>query len=198
MATSDIIMEAAQRIMAGEKIGAVLSDTGLKYSPVWLTARWLELTAEAPELFLAEPTAAVAVKLREEEGCSWGEIAVRFSQAAPRSFPESRVRAWFKQASGVRSEGLRIGKGGRWFAGEEEFYMDVLRKPGTQIPADMPIAIAREVATKVDRDTITQGLLSLQVKELKALMADHGIKFKVGMTKAQMIRAIRSAQKATV
>jgi hypothetical protein len=192
MANTDIIMEAAERVFAGEKIGAVLAETGLKYSPVWLTARWLELTAESPELFVAEPTAAKAVALRDQ-GCSWGEIAVRFSPSAPRAFPESRVRAWFKEESGLKSQGLRTGRGGRYFAGRPEFYDGELVRPGTEIPKDMPIEVAVSVATLIDHET--QELLALGIKELRAMAKGLGIKTG-SFTKAQLIRAIRTARKA--
>lgn len=207
MAKSDTvaIQEAVERLLGGDKIKDVLADTGLHYSPVWLAWRKAVLTAEAPELFVtaevkASP-AALALEIADlrdkpqphpgqaDQQCSWGEIAVRCQM------PESRVRKLYTENTTLRSQGLRKGKGGRWFADFQGFYENELVKPGTEIPKGMTIEVAKEIAPTVDQEAQRE-LLNLTHKELVALAKDYGIKVPGRSTTFQVARLIRLERKA--
>lgn len=84
-----------------------------------------------PESLTAK--AALVAKLREA-GQSWGVISVRLRE------PESRTRADFTEATGLRSKGMRIGKGGRWVANDRSFYVGADRaKLGKELTTARPI-----------------------------------------------------------
>jgi hypothetical protein len=73
----------------------------------------------------------IVVKLRLEDECSWGEIAVRMGLS------ESYIRSCFRKAEGhMKDRGLRIGKGGRPVFGALELYTEHRAAEGAQIPVD--------------------------------------------------------------
>ncbi len=152
-ASTTELAAAAARIAAGETRKAVQADTGLNYSQLWLYTRRQEVQGTSLDLaqvttaatggdaqamsdlmmkirVLRQPTfnRALNGELTEVKGVSWGEIAVRCN------LPESRVRSLFLQQTGIKSEGQRIGKGGRYVTDDPALYQGNLRITGLAIP----------------------------------------------------------------
>jgi orotidine-5'-phosphate decarboxylase len=181
---STTTLEIARTMRAeGVAWSKVLEETGLNYSQAWLYVERTNLPADLDleAAFQADPKATVAAA--RAEGNSWGLIAVRCN------VPESQVRKQFKNGSGLLSQGLRIGKGGRFFLGEPELYVAELNKPGTAIAAesDLPLRTRAITASR------SQRMIHLDMKELKALAADYGIDTSKMNRKAQLVKAIISA-----
>ncbi len=165
----------------GAKWPEILSATGFSHSRAELI--WMDHVLPAAErqrcqaMIKADGLPKAAQTLRSE-GLSWGEIAVRAGK------PEGQVRTAFKEATGLKSQGQRIAKGGRFYLAEGVLYQDSLKPTGTDIPKD---AKGREGARL---SAVTQRLMNLELKELKGLAADHGVK---GTTKASLVIAIKKA-----
>lgn len=141
--TQEILAAAAAELEAGNTIKEVLSrprneagDT-LTYSQFWLyVAR--EKVAGGPLDFAGEVTGDKIVE-RRNQGFSWGEIAVQAN------LPESRIRKLFADATGVKSQGLRTGQGGRFLRDDQVFYTGGDRRvTGTAIPVEKSVAATRE------------------------------------------------------
>lgn len=135
----------------GIVITKALEEVAIKYSRGWLILRRAWLEAFQPKL-LWSPTAAQVAKAQKtfgdtdpkwlerhvygpkcselrDEGCSWGEIAVRVGKS------ESYCRKAFEAADGTkRSVGLRIGKGGRFAADRPDLYQENRKAEGAQVP----------------------------------------------------------------
>lgn len=148
--TLEVLSEAYDAYVAGAKIKEVLAlefagedgepDT-LTYSQFWYFQQSMELTDDQRIVgSLDDAEVMVAVATARNEGDSWGRIAVRCQK------PENAIRNAFKAATGLRSQGLRVGKGGRWFLNDQELYAGDLVKPGTAIPADTPLANVHALA----------------------------------------------------
>lgn len=128
------------------------AGTEVGYSRGWLVVRWAYLAQNEPDTLVDtaayisgqfkkaetdgksgefDPKSALqqlVIRMRDSEGISWGEIAVRLQM------PESRVRSAYRH-NGIRKDlGLRIGKGGRFAYDAGELYTDNRRKEGAQIP----------------------------------------------------------------
>lgn len=177
----ELLAHAFELHQAGTPVKAILAETGLGYSQMWLHVRRCEIVAAGLDV---EPTSDSVVDLRQA-GHSWGEIAVRCG------IPESRVRKLFSETTGTRSEGLRIGKGGRHFYDEAgaPLYQENLKATGTAIP----------VGTLYDGAIMEAGfqrLLALEVNELKAMAEEAGVKFAKTTTKAVLVKRLRDAAKA--
>lgn len=166
----------------GAKWPEILQATGFSHSRAELI--WMDHVLPSAErdrcrkLVKDQGLGPASVALRAE-GHSWGEIAVRVGHG------EGKVRTAFRDASGNKSQGQRIGKGGRYYLAEGVLYQDTLRPTGTVIPKD---AVGREGARFC---AATQRLMNLEFSELKNLAKDHGIN-KV-TTKAQAVTAIVKA-----
>jgi len=112
-------------------------------------------------------------------GQSWGLIGVRFNR------PESLVRRWFKE-SGTKSEGLRIGKGGRWLLNEPALYNGDRAVTGINLPAPMKRSEIRGYAARLD----AMENLPSNRSELQALAKELGLKLGGGNAAlAERIRA---------
>lgn len=177
--TVKILEAALASYREGTPIKSILVETGLNYSQAWLYIR----TAECKEagLMVEEVNGSAIAELRAS-GFSWGEIAVRCQ------LPESRVRKMFTENSGQRSQGLRIGKGGRFFydEGGAPLYTDELKATGTIIPEGALYEGA--IAASVE-----QRLIHRDVNELRAMAEEAGVKFSKSSTKAVLAKRLRDA-----
>jgi hypothetical protein len=124
---------------AGATQAEILAATELNEAQ-WVAFRWtLEMLADPKRYggFIkgsSETALAAQIIAARDAGQSWGMIFVRCQM------PESRVRRIFKEASGIDSAGLRIGKGGRYLADEPRFYMGADRpKAGTELVPNKPV-----------------------------------------------------------
>lgn len=182
--TIEILNSALELHQAGTPIKAILEATGLNYSQAWYFIRSAELREAGYEF--PEFTVKACAAMREE-GLSWGEIAVRFQK------PESQIRKAWTEATGLKSQGQRIGKGGRFFYGDRgaPLYAEALKAPGTDIPKGAHYGEAIEAAEQEN------GLLKQDITELRALATEKGIRFSKKATKAQLVRKIRAAELAT-
>ena len=110
---------AAEMIAEGMPIAKVLEATGMSYSPVWCYSTWSRNRDEGKLVDLSglsQSEADAAIKVIREEGNSWGDIACLVSRT------ENACRKSYERASNIRSEGTRIGHGGRYLADREELY----------------------------------------------------------------------------
>lgn len=155
----------------------ILEATGLNYSQAWYFVESQRMR-EAGELVEGEITPQTIVDLRAAKH-SWGTIAVMCQ------LPESRVRRMFTEASNLKSQGLRIGKGGRYFYGYsgEPLYSGELRPTGTAIPKDAKLEGALMAAD-------TQRMIHEDIKTLRAKADELGISYKPRATKAQLVKLI--------
>lgn len=141
--TQEILEAARLELENGATIKQVLAtprtkegDT-LTYSQFWLYVNRFKVAGTDLD-FAGEVTGDKIVE-RRNDGYSWGEIAIQAN------VPESRVRKLFAEATGVRSEGLRTGQGGRFLRDDQVFYTGGDRRvAGTAIPVEKPVAQTRE------------------------------------------------------
>lgn len=164
---------------ANTPMKAILAETGLNYSQAWYFIRSAELRA-TDKLETGEITPQVISDLRSA-GHSWGEVAVRCQ------LPESRIRKMFSEATGLKSQGQRIGKGGRFYYGPisgQPLYADTLKPTGTSIPVGAHLAEAVECAQE-------QRMIHWDIKEIRSLAQEMGLNTKG--TKAQLVRRIKAA-----
>jgi hypothetical protein len=93
------------------------------YNPAWAKLA----TPEAQAKWVAQ---------QRQAGLSWGQISVATGNnplaPQPGAVTEATVRKLFAKATGLASEGLRKGRGGRWLAGEQRFYLGNRRGFGVQ------------------------------------------------------------------
>lgn len=179
------LQAAHERLVAGDSMKAVLDESGLHYSPVWLFHTHHTLATESRVEF----TPANVARLRNKEQCSWGLIAVRCSDAASEfpNVPESRVRAVFATHTGTRSQGLRNGAGGRYYV-DPRFYEGDLVTHGTQHPAEAP----RPTGQVAERAAM---LVKLEHTALLAMAGKAGLKVAKVATKAEVVSAILRAER---
>jgi hypothetical protein len=126
--TPEQVAEAIAMKDSGATFKQVQKATGLNYSQVWLP--WFRLhNADRlidPEASNYKNTLARARGfVRDGAGfkrnmalpeTSWGELSALIG------LPESRIRRTFEEYTNVDSEGLRMGRGGRWLQDEPSFY----------------------------------------------------------------------------
>lgn len=173
------LVAASEALANGTPMKDVLEATGLNYSQAWYFHTRRQLEAEGA----TQPFSAEAVVELRDAGESWGLIAVRLGVA------ESQVRRSFAATTANRSQGLRIGKGGRWFTGEagQPFYAETLKRTGTTIPVGAPISVAREVLAPAQNS-----LVKKDTAELRRIAKGLGIALGK-KTNAQLAIAIRKA-----
>jgi hypothetical protein len=127
--TTEMLEFVAQARAAGsswpEAFEACTAEYGSapSYGPAWLYCERLSMDPKDH----IDPT-GVAITEARNAGDSWGRISVRAN------LPESRVRRLFEETSGVRSQGLRNGNGGRFFRSEPAFYQGEAHRTGTAFP----------------------------------------------------------------
>lgn len=149
----------------------------LNYSQFWLYCQSQTLPAEA---FItategSDPWFAAITRCRNA-GDSWGLIAVKCRA------PEGRVRKAFAAATGLRSQGLRVGKGGRYLDNDPVLYAGSAVKTGTAIPT---------TAKRAEfRDFVTSGLEALPDDELRRRAGLHGFKVTPKTKRALLIAMV--------
>lgn len=146
----------------------------LNYSQFWLYCQSQTLPQEA---FITATEGSDpwfrAIEKARAAGDSWGLIAVKCRA------PEGRVRKAFSTASGLRSQGLRVGKGGRYLDNDPVLYAGSAVKTGTAIPT---------TAKRAEfRDFVTSGLEALPDDELRRRAALHGFKVSPKTKRAVLI-----------
>lgn len=125
------VLERALKLhREGKRLKEILELTGLNYSQAWLYITDADLSP-SQRVKAKDATSQTVKQLRDDDQLSWGLISVMMGYKA---FPESRVRKMYEEASGLRSQGLRIGHGGRYLNGDPVLYADDRRKPGIALP----------------------------------------------------------------
>lgn len=134
--------EITETAPEGERLSHSQLEIAIVHLHIAPTAAARACTREACPWYgpkLAQPEsltvkAAQVAKLRTE-GQSWGVIACRYNE------PETRTRRDFEEATGTRSKGMRIGKGGRWVQNDQRFYTGADRaKLGKELTRSAPIS----------------------------------------------------------
>lgn len=117
---------------------------------------------------------------------SWGFMAVLETFGTGKKVSESAVRAAFKEASATKSQGQRIGRGGRFYFGDPGavLYEDVLKPTGTVIPADTPRTL--EAATPHSHE---QRFTNLPHEGQNHIGEQIHIPWAKGMSRAQWMKA---------
>lgn len=136
--SQEVMKQAHKLRAAGRNHKEIMAETGLSHSQ--MEREFMRADIENSVIaggFLKVPETltekAVTVARLRNEGESWGLISVRFNE------PESRTRKGFAEATGMDSAGMRIGKGGRYLAGDPRFYTGSDRaKLGTELVATVP------------------------------------------------------------
>lgn len=190
---NDVEAQAVAMKAEGAKMKQIMAETGLNHSQAERAIMKATITDAEVQAFgegHADLASAVKAARKGSAPLSWGPISIMASRYFGGEISESAARRAFTEATGLKHQGQRIGKGGRFYYGDGELYVDTLRPTGTDIPKD---AVGREAARL---SAITQRMLGLDMAELKALAADYGVEVKKGMTKARIVQAIRKAQQA--
>lgn len=169
--SNEILTTAANMKDEGVATAQILAETGLNYSQFWLFWARRHLEANNPELICRlEPTdpkiPGLIVEARNVEGefSSWGWLSVRFGM------PESRVRKTFEQKANIHSDGLRIGKGGRFVEDRGEYYVDENRKHGVVTP----VGERHKVPGRSD-EALAEKLAGMRVGQINALLKAAGL-----------------------
>ncbi len=175
----ETLQEAADAIAGGMTRKAAQQKFDLNYSQLWLFTRRAEIVEAGLDV---EATAENVRELRKDASLSWGEIACRCG------VPESKVRKLFTETTDLKSQGQRIGKGGRFYYGERgaPLYEAELRPTGTDIPKGAKYEGAITAA-------VGQRLIHLEISELRTTFKDYTGKDAGKRTKAQLVVAIRKA-----
>lgn len=163
----------------------IMEATGLNHSQVELHLIAARLTDEDYNAFAAggdtlQAQVVAARKSNRPGWSSWGVLSVLAGE------PESKVRKLWADSTGLKSAGLRIGRGGRWYYRDGELYAEVLKPTGTEIPVGTNHEGARVEAQR-------QRLFKLEWDSLKRVGERYGVQFKKGQTKVTFARAIWKA-----
>lgn len=188
--TTDQFDQAFAAHKAGATVKQICADTGLNYSQLWRFCESRKLD-EAGFEFYTELDPETVKELRDQ-GLSWGSVAVRFRLSDAHQAlgcPEGSVRSAFTKATGLKSQGQRIGKGGRFYYGYsgQPLYAGELRPTGTDIPKDAKLGDALICAE-------SQRMVGWDIQDVRAKATELGISLKAGKknrTKAQLIGLIR-------
>jgi hypothetical protein len=160
-------------------------DADLSHSQAefhWLRTQPVAEGGMAELVGKTDPTPAAIRKLREN-GESWGRIAVHCDR------PEGTVRKLYAEGTGNKSQGQRIGKGGRFYYGSNgmPLYAEVLKATGTVISVT-----EKGLEPAIQAATEQRELLNAEVSELRDIYKAELKKVAPkGFTKAQLAIAIR-------
>ena len=181
---TELANKAVTLRLEGHGVEAVRAATGLTghtQEPLLDWFRYYVVEGGQP----MEPTPANVAELRNS-GLSWIRIAVRVGTGEPYTWlPESRVRRLYTEATGKAHEGLRTGKGGRWLGGQQELYLEALKRTGTELtPEQVRSVEARTQASAQQR------LMAKGVAELRKLAKEAGIKVSSNATPAQLAKRL--------
>jgi len=179
-------------VLKDKAAGLSLSKIGAKYNlnhtqVDWITYRDriteadLEAWATIDPKYLEQCPNGTELQLRVLQGrdrkISWGMMAVL------QECPESTIRKAYAAVTTLRSQGQRIGKGGRYFMQQPVLYEDVLRPTGTQIPVDAPLASAKNLS-------IRQRIERLSFDSQDALGAKFGMPYQKGTSRTAWLKAV--------
>lgn len=103
----------------------------------------------------------------EGTALSWGRIgiAIGWYDPATGKSPEGRIRTVFGRATGLASEGTRIGRGGRWLSDDRLLYVGNHKGIGVEDPK--PRLVDR-AALAAGADTYTSKVAALAAKQATA------------------------------
>lgn len=139
-ATTEVLATASALRANGRNHKEIMAETGLSHSQMERHFMAEDLTTGAisggfwaqPESLTVKATQIAKARL---DGESWGLISVRYQE------PESRTRKHFAEASGLRTEGMRTGKGGAFLRHDPTFYSGGDRaKLGSELKAGLAIS----------------------------------------------------------
>lgn len=135
--------ELAANVLADKEEGLTSAQLMEKYelnhSQVDLIVYTLRATDDVVEAYMNSGTSmGERTVAGRKEAHSWGFMAVLETIGTGRKVSESAIRNAFKATSDTKSEGQRIGRGGRFYMVEPVLYQDELKPTGTVIPADAP------------------------------------------------------------
>lgn len=179
----------------GGTVKAICAETGLNYSQLWRFCESRKLDEAGFEFYTELAGKEEIVADLRKSGFSWGSIAVRFRLTDAHQAlgcPEGKIRKAFETATGLKSQGQRIGKGGRFFYGYsgQPLYAGELRPTGTDIPKDAKLDGALLAAEE-------QRMVGWDISLVRAKAEELGIELKTAKgknkTKAVLIGAIRKA-----
>lgn len=185
----------------------ITSETGLNASQAWcfLTRQQIERVYQGQDLkgvasaAMAKPKnvdgtdsaemtefkRAIA-QARNEDNQSWGLIGVRAER------PEGLVRRLYKEQTGRHSQGLRIGKGGRWLLNDQVLYNGDRKASGIALAASMRRPEFHAFALRLDAIEAEEGDLTTKSHEELVQMA-KAMKVGAGGKKEALIFRIREA-----
>lgn len=179
---------------AGEKYPAICKLTGLSYGHAWNAIRYSEVAASKLFVPEAQRTGQKVAQMRDSGNMSWGEILIRFDvhPAKPGKYTEGAVRRMYKEATGISSQGLRKGHGGRFLLGKqgERLYRGGDRKrAGIAIEAGLTRQQIAERAAALDEKTTK---LTVGSRAAKAVVVAK----KVGAAKSTSTPVKKAAKQA--
>jgi hypothetical protein len=160
--------------------------TDLNYSQLWVIIN----DAELPDNLRVKEkdrTPATVRKLRSED-VSWGMIALRFGID---EYPEGRIRRMFEEATGDKSQGQRIGHGGRFLLGEPRLYAGDRRRPGVALPKELSLGEIRDLAATLDPSDRAVAANGKRPSRPAAARVSHAVKA------AKVAKPVKATKKAT-
>lgn len=161
-------------------------QAGLSHSQAefhWLRTQPIEKGGLAEKVG-SEPATAASVAALRNSGESWGRIAVLIDAS------EGQARKLWAESTGTKSQGQRIGKGGRFYYNDGTLYADQLKGTGTVI-----LQGENHEQAQAARDEQRE-LLNLDTQELRKVYATEvGKAAPKDFTKTQLTIGIRKVRK---
>lgn len=183
--TAETFKAAVADRKGGMKMAEVMAKHDLSHSQLELAIMRLDTLKDQVG---SVPATAEGITKARQAGHSWGVISVLAN------VPESRVRKIWAEATNLKSQGLRTGKGGRFYygdSGQPLYTGEDLKTTGTAIRRDEKML---EGALKAADDQ--RNLVKEPIEKVVALYTKvTGRKPARGFTKAQLIMAIRAAER---
>lgn len=179
LANDPAYAEAFSLWVSGKPWEVITEATGVGYASGWLFCIRTALVLNEPEALvdlgsMSRTQAANRVaEMRLDDGDSWGRIMARTGVA------EGQVRKLFTEKTNVYSEGLRNGKGGRFYQGNAEAY-DPAPKVGwvrkAEASAELPAQIIKGLleAGSLEGGDVAE-LEGMSLKDLKSLAKSFGL-----------------------
>lgn len=180
----EVLASAVKARLGGMTVKDVLAQFNLSHSQYELAEMRLHTYKDRIGTVPATPA---GIARERANGTSWGVISVLAD------IPESRVRRLYAE-TGVKSEGQRIGAGGRFYYGDsgQALYSGELAGTGTIIPVGAKGLEGALGASSAQAALLAESPEAL-IKRFCALTGRKGAK---GMTKAELVIAIIKAEAA--
>lgn len=187
--------EAFALWVAGQPWKVITEATGVGYASGWLFCERVALLLNEPEAVvdltgLTETQAANKIaEMRLVEGNSWGRIMARTG------LTEGSARKLFTMKTNVHSEGLRNGKGGRFYQGNAEAY-EPAPKVGWVRKTDAEAALPAEIVRGLVEAGSLEGadvdeLEGMTVKALRSMAKSFGLS--TAGSKADLVARVAQA-----